>query len=238
MGYEDYLDTKKTEFESGILNKKIVSIKNFNAGNLNKIVNECKKRDFDYIVCQIGIDRGELINSMVNNGFRIFGLPVILKVKLSKKYMKEAHIRKYKKADLNELKKISKRAFLSSHWYNTNHLKKEKVDDLYIKWLENCCNGRAEIVLVYEENSKALGYVACTKKNGIGVIDLIAVSNKSKNRGIGKALINSAKNYFNEIGFKEMEVKTEMTNIAALNLYTQCGFRIDHIGVNINKWLE
>jgi len=219
MDYDNHIDKRKTEFESSALNTRIVSLKNMNNEIVKEIVEECNKRDFDYIVSQIDMDNFELINELIDNGFKVFGYPIILKTDLNKEYEKNNNVRVYKKTDLKELKQITRGAFRNAHWYHDRHLKKEDVDALYLEWLRNSCDGRAEIVLVYEKNNEVLGYIACNKKKDTGIIDLIAVSDKAKGRGIGKALVNAALEYFKKINLKEMEVKTEMTNITVLNLY-------------------
>lgn len=238
MKYGDCIDEKRAEFESGILNTRVVSIKNVSKGNLKKIAEKCKEKGFDYIVCQIGITELDLINEMLSNGFRIYGFPVILKKNIEGEYKKSSHIRAYNPNDLKPLKSITKGAFQNVHWYNNRNLDKRSIDSLYIKWLENSCNGMAEIVFVYEKENRVLGYISCKRKGKIGVIDLVAVHTTAKKKGIGKELVNAAQEYFKDNGVKEMEVKTEITNSASLNLYTRRNFKIVWVGLNINKWLK
>ena len=238
MNFENCLDKKKTEFESKLLNARIVSIKNISKGSIKCITEECKKRGFDYAISKVGLDQKELINEMLNYGFEIFGSVIILKTRLGKEYEKNQNIREYKVSDMKKLRQITKGAFPNVHWYHDKHFVKGDIDALYIKWLENSCGGRAEIVLVYEENGNILGYIACNKRKNIGIIDLIAVSGRAKRKGIGKALVNAAQNYFKKKNFEWMEVKTELGNIGALNLYNKCGFRLEWAGLNINKWLK
>lgn len=238
MDFEDYVDRKKAEFESKILNKRVVAIRNINKDNINKVIDYCKKRGFDYAVSKISVNELELINEMLNQGFGIFGSSLILKTKLDGEYRKSPGIRKYKESDLKELKQITRGAFPNVHWYQDKHFRKEDVDALYVQWLENSCKARAEIVFVYEENKEILGYIACNKRKNTGILDLIAVSSRAKRKGIGKALVNAGQDYFKKNNFEWMEVKTELGNIGALNLYNKCGFRLEWLGLNINKWLK
>lgn len=238
MDYKNFIDEKKAEFESNLLNKRMAVIKDFSKENIKDIAEECKKRDFDYIISQIAMNELELINRMLIIGFKVYGFPVVLKSNLDRECKKSAMIREYNPKDLRELKNITKGAFPNAHWYNNKNFHKENISNLYIKWLENSCNKRAEIVFVYEEKNNVLGYVSCRKNGSIGIIDLIAVSPKARKKGIGKALINAALAYFKDRRFNGAEVKTEITNTTALNLYTHLGFKISWVGLNINKWLE
>ena len=175
---------------------------------------------------------------MVKGGFGIYGFPVVLTAKLGCPHRKNKHIREYKKEDIANLKKMSKGAFRTVHWYRDSNFKMGDVDRLYVKWVENSCKGRASLVLIYEENKKVLGYVACNKQKNIGVIDLIAVSKDSKGKGVGKELVMAALNHFKEMGFNQIKVKTDIRNAAALNLYNKCGFKITWIGLNMNKLIR
>ena len=237
MDYSMFIDEKKAQFESGILNKRIASIKDIDEGHVKEIVEECRSRGFEYAISQVELQNVGLINEMLKEGFNIRGFPITLKKDIKVKQKTDRSIRKYQENDLVELKKISARAFTNAHWYNDKRLKKEDVNKIYLKWVENSCHGRAEAVFVWGKKGNILGYVACNKKNNCGVIDLIAVSKNSRGKGVGKLLVNAACSYFNKIGLKSVEVKTEAANIPALNLYTECGFRVSWVEVNINKWL-
>ena len=238
MDYSMFIDEKKAQFESGILNKRIVSVKNIDEGHVKKIAEECRSRGFEYIISQVELQKFGLINEMLGNGFNIYGFSIILKTRLHEEREICKNIRAYQEKDLEKLKKITSGAFTTTHWYNDKRLSKEYIDKIYLKWVENSCHGRAEAVFVWGKKGNILGYVACNKKNNCGVIDLIAVSKNSRGKGIGKALVNAACSYFNKIGLKSVEVKTEAANIPALNLYTECGFRVSWVGVNISKWLK
>ena len=231
MNYDNYIDNKRTEFESSILNKKIVSIKNINKYNVKNIVDECERRGFDYIVSLIDSNQSELISTMIENGFRIYGGNIVLKNNLEGEYKLNRNVRAYKKQDLEQIKQMTRGAFPKAHWYNNKHLDKDKVDEIYVKWVENSCNGRADIVFVYEENNEILGYLTCNKR-----LELLAVSSKVRRKGVGSALVHAGLDYYKNKNFTEIELKVEMANLPVLNLHLKCGSEINNVVLSINKW--
>ena len=233
MNDGDYIDEKRTEFESSILNRKIVSIKNIDKNNIKFIIEKCKQNNFDYIVSQIDTNQPELISAMIDNGFRIYGGNVVLKNKLKGEYKINIKVREYEKKDLKQIKQMTRGAFPKVHWYNNKYLNKDKIDEMYVKWVENSCNGRADIVFVYEENDKVLGYLTCYKR-----LELLVVSSEARRKGVGSALVRTGLDYYKNKNFKEVSLKVEMLNIPVLNLHLKCGSELHSVVLNINKWLK
>ncbi|MBL7056457.1 GNAT family N-acetyltransferase [Candidatus Woesearchaeota archaeon] len=232
------IDSKNLEFESEILGIDIVSIKNVTKHNIDKVVKECKRRREDYITSNVRIDNTDLIRDMLVSGFNIYGFSVILKTDIKKSNKISKKVRLYAEKDLTFLKRMSRGAFKNVHWYANKNLKKSDIDKIYVKWIENSCKGRADFVLVYEEKGEVRGYISCRTTKTSGIIDLFAVKSVSRGSGIGSELIKSALYHFKKKGKNKVEVKTELWNTAALNLYIRNNFRISNILSNVNMWLK
>lgn len=185
-----------------------------------------------------------LIRSLMNNGFEIMGLPIILSLdpkSLDEDFTIIKNIRKYKGQDLSYLQVIARNTFKHSHLYHNPNLKEVDVDNLYSSWVTNDCKGRADMVFVVEEEGKAVGFIACkikdTNNKKEGWIDLIAVSKNTRSKGLGSELVKASVNWFKD-KVDEIKVKTEAMNYPSLRMYQKSGFKVSWTGLNLNLWLE
>lgn len=132
-------------------------------------------------------------------------------------------IREAKYSDFPSLKKMTEGLYLLSRIYNDTLISRTKADEFFIKWIENSISGdAADSVLVWEEVEKLLGYITLQKK---GQIPLVGVSQEARGRGIAKKLVEASLYKFKEWGVKEVIIETQMSNIPALRLDQDCGFK-------------
>ena len=144
-------------------------------------------------------------------------------------------VRPFKNEDINILSNMAKNSFLASYRYNDAGFDKNKINELYSEWIINSCNGRADTVLVYDNNGIPEGFIACNLNKDKGIIDLVAVSENSRGKGIGLKLVSNSLLWFKE-GVNLVEVSTEAMNYASLNIYHKAGFKIIWTGFDLNYW--
>src|SRR3989344_1787235 len=199
------------------------------------------KLKFDGIDClTYKIDSTEmgLVQDLQKNGFILAGAPIRLSNNLKDvSVYKEDGIRLFESRDVRLLLEIARNTFLNAYRYNDSNFDKNRVDDLYSEWIKNSCNGRSDAVLVYEEEGIPYGFIACNMVNGIGLIDLIAVSKYMRGKGIGRKLVLSSLSWFKE-RTNEVKVNTEAMNYPSLNMYLKTGFKIEWMGLNLNFWFR
>ena len=239
-------DIEKLEWDSKLLN---LNLYRMNSIKLNSEENSATIKGFlDFIKLKFeGIDcltykiestEIGLIQDLQKNGFILTGMPVRLFNPLNGVYnSEERNIRSFKNEEVELLSEIARNTFLNAHRYNDNHFNKSRVDDLYREWVKNSCNGRSDVVLVYEEGGVPYGFIACNMVNGIGLIDLIAVSKDMRGKGIGRKLVLNSLSWFKE-RTNEVKVNTEAMNYPSLNMYIGTGFKIEWTGFNLNYWFR
>jgi len=92
-----------------------------------------------------------------------------------------------------------------------------------------CC------MLIERDGQEIVGFIAFSIRNTIlhpamsGLIDELVVAEKSRGKGIGKALIRAAAVICKEKGCCELEVSTEKSNSSARKFYKACGFDEDAV---------
>ena len=125
-------------------------------------------------------------------------------------------IRELQKADINKVADIwldtnvTAHYFISSQYWQNNF---ELVKELLLQ----------ATVYVYEKNQEIQGFVGLNDE----YIEGIFVSNEMRSHGIGKALLNYAKNKRNKL-FLNVYQK----NVRAINFYRREGFQIQCEGLD------
>lgn len=149
-----------------------------------------------------------------------------------------AGIRLSQDADLSALRELAATAFVYSRFAADPAFSEEEVQSFHRQWVTNLHNGLAQAVLISEEGGELTGFVSCSLQANGGRIPLIAVSERSRGRRIGKALIHAALNWFAAEGAHEVRVKTQATNVAAVRLYERCGFALERTELTFTKDLR
>lgn len=149
----------------------------------------------------------------------------------------DAMIRSPIPSDLGPLRAIARNSYSGSRFYVDGRFVKDKCDRMYEIWLENSFSDPAGAVLVAEWQGNPSGYVTCSRFDGTtGQIGLIASS--AQGAGLGKALVNSALNWFRREGLNRARVVTQGRNIRAQVLYQKCGFYTQSVDLWYHKWFD
>ena len=81
------------------------------------------------------------------------------------------------------------------------------------------------------------GFITLEKKEHTGIIGLIAVNNKYRGKGVGKALVRGALSRFQLMKLTKAEVVTQKRNISAVQFYLKLGFGILRVQNVYHFWL-
>ena len=110
--------------------------------------------------------------------------------------------------------------------YSSRHIPSEFSES---KWIALSIEEKLafDIIIATDKNETIVGFVTLNKKSeNLVDIGLVAVSDGFRGKGIGKSLMNYALNKSFELGYKEIQVVTQITNINAMKLYESVGFNI------------
>lgn len=115
-----------------------------------------------------------------------------------------------------------------------------KAADMYACWVRQAWEGReARAFVVGERGSNLDGILTATvPAGGEGRIVLVAVGVNARGRGVGRALVEKAQEWYAEQGAARVLVATQGANVGAQRLYEACGFRAASTGVWLHKWFE
>jgi len=152
-------------------------------------------------------------------------------------FIKNSCIRRpFKEADMKKLEDIA-----ASSRYDRFHSDPgfaQHVDRFRRTWIYNLCHGLADAVFVAECDKEIAGFIACDSRESgqrLGFVRLIAKDPNYTNRGVGKALVNQAKNWFwNKADI--IYTSTQSKNAASLGMYTAAGFRFAATQATLHRW--
>ena len=132
-------------------------------------------------------------------------------------------------ADAGGVSQLAFEAFRYNRYMIDPLLPKKQARHSRLVWVQNAFKGRAEAVYLAEVDKVIAGFLIMRPIEGdndrkIGLIDLIAVDSRFRGQGIGSSLVSQAlRHYQGKVDL--VEVGTQASNVAAVNLYQKMGFR-------------
>lgn len=213
------INYKRDDFLTKILKKK--SYEFFILNNKIPIINDCQ---FAFI--KTGIKSQEN-KKLTNLGFYLVTIMSNLELKKLKipvfsKFSSNVKLASLK--DKNDVKKLAYNSFKYDRFHNDHNIKKTLASKINSEWVENYFIGKREHkCFVYKENDRCVGFLSTLSDKKAVIIDLIAVDNNYRNKGIGKKLIDHMLNFYKHDLIK-VSVGTQFNNKASLNLYKNFNF--------------
>lgn len=246
---------KHLEWDSDIFGFKIGRLKNIKAGGnekkagalIKRIIEDCRKEHYRHITCRVGVSDFTLLRALEKNGFNIADVQITLSTgdKPKKRDVpgRGLIVAKASEKDLGMLKVLTRDAFTDTRIVRDPNYPRDKVDKFYYEWVKNSVYNKRQIVFLAKEKgaSAPVGFVICGISDGIGFIDLISVRRSARGRGAGSVLAGTAMNWFSE-NSRGAEVRTQVSNIAAIRTFMRCGFtqftegRALSAGISLHYW--
>ena len=126
----------------------------------------------------------------------------------------------------DELLNIVEKAFVYSRFINDSNLPIKKSKLIYKNWLKNAFNKAGKFFIIFQAKEKIIGFVLFSLNDSIALIELIAVDQSERLKGLGKRMIKYLFSYLNLVNINRVNVGTQIDNILAQNFYYSCGFRL------------
>lgn len=118
---------------------------------------------------------------------------------------------------------IGRRSFVFDRFHRDPRIASNRANALKGDWMRNACLGRADVVLVAEEEGHLVGANACLFKGDQAVIDLIGVVPEARGRGLGRRLVDGSIAHYSGRAAR-LRVGTQADNTASIALYRSAGF--------------
>lgn len=197
--------------------------------NLEEILTWRRNNQIDCLYFLANLENFETIVLAEQQGFHLTDTRITLEIELTGNQITQnkagISIRNAEIEDIEQLKGIASVNHRDSRFYYDGNFPFQKCDELFAVWIEKSCKGFANAVLVAKNDRIIEGYITCSiDKKGNGNIGLVGVNQKSQSKGIGRALITSALDWFGNKNISYITVVTQGRNVKAQRLYQRNGF--------------
>lgn len=180
-----------------------------------------------YAECRIPAERTDLAPVLAGAGFRLVDTLLSFGKRLSSGAPAPAdpRVRQAKPEDRAAVTRLSGLAFDLNHFHRDPAIPRETARAMMAGWAGNFFAGeRGDAMLVAEEAGRIAGFcLVLVPEPHRAVIDLIAVDEASRGRGLGRAMLLAAERCRG--GIREMAIGTQAVNVPAVRLYEDVGYR-------------
>jgi len=200
--------------------------------HLQDFLSSLEKKDLPenqmFIWSKIPVDDIKKLTCLQKLGFYL--VDTNIQLSLSEKIILKhsSNVRFAQSSDESEVRALARNSFKHNRFNNDPNISKEIACKIKEDWAGNFFSGkRGKWMVVIEKNSKLAGFLQLIDKNhDTVVIDLIAVDEKNRGKGLAKEMISYAyANCLKNNG--TMKVGTQIANIASIELYLKLGFHIN-----------
>lgn len=109
---------------------------------------------------------------------------------------------------------------------------------IFESWIRNSVTAKiADVVYVAQLDDALVGLVTVGRRADRGDIGLLAVDDRARRRGVGRALIEAARGWTVARKLPLAQVVTQGDNAAACALYESCGYEVEHVVAVYHCWL-
>lgn len=229
-------------WDSRFFRKKIGEflIHGYKPPDVDKILDIAKNEGYEYIFCRLYNQDTSFIKVLTTKGFYLTDIGITWQINIKKLFLKtdkslQDFIITASQEHIPELKRMTRGLFKDSRFYSDPFFSEDEADRFFEAWIESSVKGdAADIVFYYPER----GFISCKKENMIGRIVLIGVVHQWWGKGIGRALIERAGEWFNREGIEIVHVRTQLKNINAMKFYSKLGFMISGYDLVFGKILN
>jgi ribosomal protein S18 acetylase RimI-like enzyme len=110
--------------------------------------------------------------------------------------------------------------FTLTRFHTDPNIDNVHADQIKEDWAGNFFAGkRGEVMLVYKQDGKVLGFNQVIVQDDLAIIDLIAVHSDARGRGVARAMIAAL-----QTRYERIKVGTQIVNAPSIGLYTAMGF--------------
>lgn len=177
------------------------------------------------VYTKVAVTQIEELRHLQDLGFRIVDTNVQLKREAGPFQYGAEMCRFAVPDDERWVRDIAASSFSVSRFHLDTRISKETADQIKAEWAGNFfCGSRGDWMVVAEDENGLAGFLQILRHSDEAIqIDLIAVKEKARGHGLGRAMIGfgSQRCLGRPAG---MRVGTQIANISSLNLYVSLGF--------------
>jgi dTDP-4-amino-4,6-dideoxy-D-galactose acyltransferase len=236
-------DTKFFGMKMGqVLLPSLSEIYNFSEWAWQQTLESARYQNYQFLYCPFDVCHPEVAAVVASYGATLGDILVTFSLDCTKdikKRKQEFTITEANQNDLAGIIDIAEHSFGDSRFLMDPHFDRAKAQQFYPTWLKESF-GNTEKILVVKQSQQVLGFISLKPESRTEtlIIRLIAVNHSWQGKGLGQTLIEQAINLAVHQKYRQIQVGTQLTNRAAINLYEKTGFRMNNAKYRYHIWLN
>lgn len=203
-----------------------------------KISTVLAKSRYRFVLSRVLTTDTYAATALENSGFRVKDIRVHLDIELKDlrewERNAETEFRAYRARDVPSLRKIASGSFRLDHFHQDERFDPGTIDRMYSLWIDKCVKEKYFIETAHI-GGKLAGFVASKNDSGSYYIELVAVGERFRGRGLATDLVAySLEKAASK--FARATVGVQLSNVAAVRVYERLGFRLSSSEYTFHWW--
>jgi dTDP-4-amino-4,6-dideoxy-D-galactose acyltransferase len=205
------------------------------AGQIREGIAAAEQAGVRCLVTLIGLAQADVIVAAEDAGFRSYD--VRLELDRAPRDGAAAEPIVATNADVSRFETIARASFSDSRFYADPNFADERAAEMYALWVRRGMDDDDRLVLTTQDRG---GFIVChcDSDRRIGTIELIAVDEQTRGRGVGSQLLEKAESAFSKAGMTRTRVVTQARNISAQRFYQRWGYRTASVSLWLHRWAD
>lgn len=195
------------------------------------MLHDCLNEKPVFLYAKVASNEIGLLGQLEDLGFRLVDTTVVFEKPIApvKRTKDSMNIRLVTEADREGVMDLARRSFVFSRFHMDRHIPRKTANEIKAQWAGNYFTGtRGDKMFVALEEGGIVGFLQLIFSDRVITIDLIAIGENHRGKGLARDMINTAEASLKE--FNKMRVGTQVANISSLRLYEKLGFRVVNSG--------
>lgn len=211
---------------------------------LSKELEKARKEKIKFVELFCDASDTESIYSSEGTGFHLADLRLTFIKKLPGDVnddisLKGLTFKKAGKEDIDRIKTAGHGLFTGSRYYRYPKFDRNKVDLMFLIWIEKAVKGEMDDELYYLcDETGILAFNSLRYRENTASIGLFGIDEAYRGKGLGSLLLNRVSYLLHNRRVTEVKVVTQGKNSSALHLYQKNGFYLSQINMCYYKWME
>ena len=220
---------EKDVFNSDIFRINMGNIVEYSSEDSNKEISETIQKacieGYDHLAVKIAANNNRLVNCFLREGFYIVDSQVIyvvdvrlMGIELQKHNNTAVSFHEItNEREKNFITSISEKAFTNDRFHSDFFLPKERANQYYMKWSNNCCKGLSDKVYVLTVDDELVGYITLSFEEKNAIVGLAAIAPEFRGKGMFSELIKHTIGELFDSGKERLFYGTQLSNSPVLS---------------------
>lgn len=206
---------------------------------LASVLRQCRDTGVRHLSARVSSGDLSTIHVLEEAGFELLdGIQTLLMLLDGFRTPAPPGTRLFEPGDLPQVLEIGRTAFIFDRFHADPALTSAVADQVHESWTRNCCLGTAaDAVVVAEQDGRVASFVTCRADGEKGIIVLVATAAWARGRGAARRASLAALHWFAGEELKVVEVGSQLSNVPAVRLYQDLGFRLAGTSFTFRKVL-